>query len=248
MMSFIVKNKLSAVGWQITYSSVFLAVVYFFVFLLWYPHPLEKTAEVVKVFGVLALVNLVLGPALTFVLYKEDKKKLVIDLLVMFLLQLIACAYGVFVLAQGRPQWLVFVVDDFEVVRPVDVDLKGHDRLNAEMVASFFHGPKVVAAVYSGDQEIRLKQKQDELILGKSFAKELEAYQVLATQAAKIREKARKLVDLEQFNPKQDVAATRMKWAAATGWLPLKGNQRDMVILLNKEGAVITIADLRPWN
>lgn len=247
-MNFIVKNKMSAFGWQTAYSCAFLAVAYSLVFSLWYPHPLEKTSDALKVFSVLALVNLVLGPALTLVLYKKDKRKLAFDLLVMFLLQAAASAYGISVLAQGRPQWLVFVVDDFEIVRPVDVDFKDRNKLSAKVVTSFFNGPTAVAAVYSSDQETRLKQKQDEIVLGKNFAAEPEAYQALATQAAKVREKARKLVELEQFNSKRAVAAAQMKWVTATGWLPLKSNRRDMVILLDKDATVIAIADLRPWN
>lgn len=248
MTGFAMNSRLKLVGWQAAFSFVCLAVIFFLVFFMWYPPPLANALGVSRLYGLLLVVHLIFGPALAFFVYKSDRKKLILDLLAIFLLQSVACAYGLFIIFQGRPAWLVFVVDDFEVVRTVDVDSKSLEKINSEFSSSIFDGPKMAAAVYSENKEIQLGQKQDELISGKSFARKVEAYQLLPKQKKKMQESARALEELEKFNSKDAVSAARRKWHTATSWLPLKGGQRDMTVLLDREGAVVAITDLSPWD
>jgi hypothetical protein len=229
-------------------SLIFLAATSYFVFFLWYPKPFGVNSGVLKIYALLILVQLVLGPALTLFLYKKDKKKLISDLSVVLLLQLAAYTYGMIVIAQGRPAWIVFVIDDFEIVRPADLYLVEGRRMPDEFSPSIARGPSIVAAVYSEDEEVRFKQKQDELILGKSLVLEPETYRTFESQRPRVKEKMRGLDELEKFNSKNAVNAVRKEWPAATSWLPLKGARQDMAVLLDRDAAVVAVADVRPWD
>lgn len=38
------------------------------------------------------------------------------------------------------------------------------------------------------------------------------------------------------------------KYPQAVGWVPLKAIAMDMTVLLDEQGNVVKIVDLRPWN
>lgn len=230
------------------FSLIFLASAFYFIFLVWYPWPLWRASGVLGIYGLLVLVQLILGPALTFFLYKKEKSKFVFDVFVVLLIQLAAYVYGMAIVAQGRPAWLVFAVDDFEIVRPADLNLKEAEGIRDEFLPSIGRGPSIVAAVYSEDKEIQFKQKQDELISGKKLVFELGVYKAFATQNHRVQAKARRLEELEKFNSKRMVDNVRSEWPVATSWLPLKGAHQDMAVLLDKDAAVVAVADLRPWD
>jgi len=54
---------------------------------------------------------------------------------------------------------------------------------------------------------------------------------------------------LEKYNAPEAVAAILKMYPNAGAWLPVKTNQKDMVVLLKENnGEVIAIVDARPWN
>ena len=58
----------------------------------------------------LLAIDVILGPLLGLLVYKEGKKSLKFDLSVIILIQIAALCYGVFSIEQGRPAWLVYNV------------------------------------------------------------------------------------------------------------------------------------------
>ncbi len=61
-------------------------------------------------------IDVIIAAYLGLSVYKEGKKTLKFDLSVIILIQIAALCYGVFSIEQGRPAWLVFNVDRFELV------------------------------------------------------------------------------------------------------------------------------------
>ena len=61
-------------------------------------------------------VDVVLGPLLTLVVFNPAKKSLRIDLAVIAALQVAALVYGISVIAQARPAYVVFAGDRFTVI------------------------------------------------------------------------------------------------------------------------------------
>ena len=67
-------------------------------------------------------MDVVLGPVITFIIYKPKKKYLLLDLSIIALFQVAALSYGLHTIFQGRPTFVVFSVDRFETVRTIDID------------------------------------------------------------------------------------------------------------------------------
>ena len=95
-----------------------LAVIFF----LWYPGPLFTVQDGGRVAGILIGVHLVLGPLLTFIVFKPGKKHLKFDLSVIVVLQIVALVYGTHTIWSERPRYVVFAVDRYEVLVRPDVD------------------------------------------------------------------------------------------------------------------------------
>ncbi|MEG0771590.1 MAG: type IV pilin accessory protein, partial [Clostridia bacterium] len=96
------------------FISVLIALITIYVvFLLWYPSPLAQAVGVTHIFLMLLAIDVVIGPILGLLVYKEGKKSLKFDLIVIILLQLSALCYGIYSIEQGRPVWLVYNVDRF---------------------------------------------------------------------------------------------------------------------------------------
>ena len=128
-------------------SALIALAVIGLVFFIWYPTPLHTAVGVTQIFLILLAVDVVLGPLLTLLVYKVGKKTLVMDLTVIALLQLSALGYGLWTVAEGRPAWLVFSIDRFELVRINDIDERKLDEAATEYRKPSWFGPKWVAGL-----------------------------------------------------------------------------------------------------
>ena len=116
--------RLKAFFLHLSLSAVIALLALLLVFGLWYPAPLHTAVGVTHIFLLLLLIDVVLGPLLTLLVYKAGKKTLVFDLAVIAVLQLSALGYGLWTVAEGRPAWLVFNADRFDLVRVLDIDAR----------------------------------------------------------------------------------------------------------------------------
>lgn len=242
------KQRLYAAAIHSIFSLILLSIALFFVFYLWYPAPLDKAMGVGNIFWILLTIDLILGPLLTFFIFNPKKKELKIDLLIIIMIQLGAYLYGLHTVAQGRPIFKVFVVDDIELVRAIDLNYKSNIKIDKNFEKSLFMKPRWVSAVYSSDPEISKQQKQDEMF-GNSLASRPETYQPIQVRSEQIKKKVRPLNTLFAVNSKAEVEEIFKKYHSAKliGFLPAKGLEEDMVVLVNQNAQPIAIVDLRPW-
>lgn len=103
-------------------SAALVGSVFTVVFWAWYPSPAFEVAGASSIIVLLVVVDLVLGPLLTLVVFKQGKPGLKFDLTVIALVQLAALLYGSFTLYEERPYYLVFSVDRLEFVARKDID------------------------------------------------------------------------------------------------------------------------------
>ena len=223
-----------------------LAVV--MVFYVWYPSPLAKANDVSHIFLMMLAIDIIVGPLLTLLVYKEGKKTLKFDLSVIILIQVSAFLYGFYTIAQGRPAWLVFYHDRFDQVTVVEISQKNHEKFKYEYKNAPMLGPKFVAVKFSNNSETRKKDTLLELS-GTTLAMRPERYLPLMDIKDQIREKALNLELLRDFNSPLEIDKILKKYPTATAWFPLKTNTNDMVVLINtKKAEIVKIVDLRPWN
>ncbi len=118
---------------------LFLGVVFF----IWYPKPLYSIAEVIEPLKLLVLIDVIVGPALTFIIFSKKKslKLLRIDLSLIALLQILALSYGVYTIYNGRSAIVVFAEGRFNYLIE---KFSNEEQLNStELKTSFFSKPKL---------------------------------------------------------------------------------------------------------
>lgn len=219
------------------------------VFFIWYPSPLATAVGVTHIFLMLLAIDVIIGPVLGFIVYKEGKKTLKMDLSFIITLQLCALVYGIYSIEQGRPAWLVYNVDRFELVRKNDIILENIDQAQPQFQQISWTGPQFAAVKLAVSPQQRQNDMFTEVLGGISLAQRPERYVELNQAKNQIQQRALQLKELEQYNSKTDVEKALAKYPKADAWLPLKANAIDMVVLINKETAsIIKIVDLRPWK
>lgn len=219
------------------------------IFFIWYPFPLATAVGVTHIFLMLLVIDVILGPLLGLLVYKEGKKTLKFDLSVIILIQIAALCYGVFSIEQGRPAWLVYNVDRFELVRKNDIILENFDQTQPQFQQVSWVGPQFAAVKLAVSPQQRQNDMFTEVLGGISLAQQPARYVELTQAKNQIQQRALPLAELERYNSKTEVEKTLAKYPKADAWLPLKANAVDMVVLINKESAsIIKIVDLRPWK
>ncbi|MBU0808683.1 MAG: type IV pilin accessory protein [Gammaproteobacteria bacterium] len=239
--------RLKAFFLHLGVSGIIAVLALLLVFKLWYPEPLHTAVGVTHIFLLLLLIDVALGPLLTLLVYKVGKKTLVLDLTVIAMLQLSALGYGLWAVAEGRPAWLVFNADRFDLVRVLDIDPRKLERALPEYHSPSWFGPRWVSAVLPSDNAERIELMFEAALGGSDLPQHPSFYRPLADARADIQSRSRPLAELQGFNPVERVQAVIAQWPEADAWLPLMAGT-PMVVLLHKENAeVLVTVDLRPW-
>ncbi|MFX1823282.1 MULTISPECIES: TfpX/TfpZ family type IV pilin accessory protein [Acinetobacter] len=230
--------------------SFFIALlVVSLVFFIWYPSPLANAVGVTHIFLMLLAIDVIIGPLLGLLVYKERKKSLKFDLSVIIIIQIAALCYGIFSIEQGRPAWLVFHADRFELVRKNDIILDNIDQTQPQFQHVSWSKPQFVAVKSAVSTHQHQNDMFTEVLGGISIAQRPERYVSLSKAKSQIQERALPLKELEKYNSREKVENILKNYPQVDSWLPLKANALDMVVLINKEKAeVIKIVDLRPWD
>lgn len=229
-------------------ASVILALVAMvIVFVIWYPSPLARAIGVTDVFLIVLGVDVVIGPLLTFVVYRTGKRSLHFDLATIVCLQLAAFAYGFWTVAEGRPAWLVFNDDHFDLVQVYQIDRRKLDEALPEFRHLPYFGPGWATATYGDTPEERKSALSDALIAGVFVTERPEFYRSLAVASYQIREKAKPLADLKRANAPTNVDAILEKWPEADAFLPMVARAHSVTVLINKASTrVVAVVDLNP--
>lgn len=230
-------------------SFIVATLVLSWIFTIWYPAPLAKATGVTHIVLLMVAIDVIVGPILGFIVYKEYKKSLKFDLMVIVLLQLVALSYGVYSLAEGRPVWIAFNGNRFELIRNNElIDINTDSHLNNEYYHPSLLGPEYVAVKIAKDQLEREKNMFEELQGGISLAQRSERYVAITEANGRIIETAEDISDLNNYNSKQAVDDVLNGYPNASNYLGLKANAIDMTVLLDDKGNTIDIVDLRPWQ
>ena len=230
--------------------SFFIAlVVVGLVFFVWYPSPLATAVGVTHIFLMMLAIDVILGPLLGLLVYKEGKKTLKFDLGVIIALQISALCYGLYSIEQGRPAWLVYYADRFELVRKNDLLLENIDQAKKQFQQVSWAKPQFVAIKTITNTQQHQDDIFTEVMGGVSLAQKPERYVDFVQAKSHLQQRAKTLRELNQYNDAQQVDRILSKYPQATGFVPLKANAVDMTVLINKEkGEVVKIVDLRPWK
>lgn len=219
------------------------------VFLVWYPTPLHHATGVTAIFFIVVGVDVVIGPVLTLIVFKPGKKTLRFDLTTIVILQLIAFGYGIWTVAEGRPAWLVFNADRFDLTRAHELDDRHLSETRPEYRHAPWFGPRWVSARTPVDADQRNTLTFEAVFAGVDLPQRPDLYQPLAAEADALKQKAHPLDQLLRYNSPDSVKAALAKWPNADAWLPMMAPAKPMTVLLRKDSAeVMAIVDLKPWD
>ncbi|WP_312669256.1 TfpX/TfpZ family type IV pilin accessory protein [Stutzerimonas nitrititolerans] len=230
--------------------SIFIALLaVLVVFRVWYPAPLHEALGVTHIFLLLLLIDVILGPLLTLLVFKTGKKTLIIDMAIIACLQLAALSYGLWTVAEGRPAWIVYNVDRFDVVTVVDIDTRQLNEALAQYRNAPWTGPQWVGTVKPDSPEQRSNILFEAVQGGSDIAQRPNLYRPLTEMTEAIRQRAQPLEKLNDFNDAAAVRDAMQSWPSAAAWVPLMARAKPMVVLLGEnKSEVIAIVELAPWK
>jgi hypothetical protein len=212
------------------------------VFLVWYPEPFQKMLGGTKLFEVMVTCDLGLGPLTSFIIYssRKSRRALLFDYTVIGILQLGAFLYGLYAVANTRPAYLVFVVDQIEVVSAGQLD----DVDLAQGAAGFRQrpkwGPQLIGIQRPADPKQRQKVLWSSVMAGKDYP-QLPRYYVPYEQVVlEVKQKAAPVSELEKRHPeaKPLVASTAARLRLPVEkllWLPVKHRSGFWTALLDPD-------------
>ncbi|MDH1439712.1 type IV pilin accessory protein [Acinetobacter johnsonii] len=219
------------------------------IFFVWYPLPLAKAVGVIPIFLMMIVINVIIAPLLSLIVYKEGKKTLKADLSIIVILQILALGYGVYSIEGGRPVWVAYNVDRFELVRKNEVITDHIEQALPQFQDTPWFKPQYVAVKFATDVNQRNDDMFSEVFGGISIAQKPERYVNINQAKSQLQQRAKSLKELNHYNDVQQVNYILSKHPQANAFVPLKANAVDMTVLINKEkGEVVKIVDLRPWK
>lgn len=140
-------SRWQAAGLHLTASFTLAILAALLLFGVWYPQPYTQAAGADRLIMLLIGIDLVLGPLLTLIVYKHGKKGMAFDIAFIATVQVAALVYGMSVIAQSRP---VFIVVSKDMTFLTTADGVSDADLAAAQVADFrrrsWTGPLLVAA------------------------------------------------------------------------------------------------------
>jgi len=244
--------KARASGVHFTLSLVIASAVFLAIYFIWYPGALFSAAGGRGLLTIIFLVDVTLGPVLTFIVFKRGKKSLVFDLSVIALVQLAALCYGVHAVFLARPAYIAFVKDRFDLAVAADLSPKelekargsGYERIPLD-------GPRVVAVRIPSDPEESMRIAQDALAGGPDLYGYPRFYRPYGEVKDDVLRVARPVAELGRFNAAEDVArelARAGQPAETLRFVPMRATVRDLAVLVDaRTAAVVRISGLRPW-
>lgn len=232
------KFRLLCFGSHLLVSSIIALFSVFLVFWLWYPSPLDKALGVANIFLLLLCIDVIVGPLLTLMVAKQGKRTLKMDLLTIGVIQLAALIYGLNIVAQGRPVWVVYDSGRFEVVQAYEAVIDP-----TEISASTFNlglkGPVWVSVSDSIPESVGTEEAYYQ-------AKFLQSYNDVI--AAKVAEGVLPLAVLKRFNDPAKVDSILRLYPDANGFVPVAAREKSLSVLIGKRsGYPLAIVDLSPW-
>ncbi len=248
-------TRWQASGVHLSICMVIAMTVVAIMLLVWYPAPFFGAMGGQKIVMMVIAIDVVVGPLLTLIVYEPLKKGLRFDLAVIAVLQISALLYGVSVLFQGRPVYMVFVKDRFDIVTAVDIDAESLARAGIEEFRKLpITGPKLVAARIPTDTKERERILFSAMDRGRDLQSFPEYYQPYEEQVETILKKSLPLAELRVKRPES--AALIDAFLDRTGlsggklnFLPV-ATQKDQdltAVIDSVKGEIVEILKIDPW-
>jgi len=246
-------NRWKASGIHLSISILIALTVAAVMLLLWYPQPYFQSLGGKKLIMIIIGVDVGVGPLLTWIIFKPNKKGLKFDLSVIATIQLVALAYGVNVLFQERPVFVVFVKDRFEIVAASDVD-KDSLKKAATFKSLSLTGPKLAAALIPTDPMERERMLFSAIDKGRDIQSFPEHFIPYLKQIDRVLKRSQPIALLRQSRPESAPLITQLVKHFKTAekdllFLPMRTQRGDdlTAVIGRADGKLLDIIQVDPW-
>lgn len=241
-------SRLYAFSIHIILSALIFCSVSYMLVVLWYPDIFFTIDGGLKGLKLIALVDIVVGPLLTLILYRKGKKGLKLDMAFICVLQLIFLLYGIWVLYSHRPAALVFYRDTFY---SMGVEKFEHQQNGLEKIRYTAGGIPGYVAVHLPDDWDKVRElRRMATAKGEALFAQAEYYAPLAAQRQRIIASGRDLAEYLLHNP--DANKEMNQWLGNHGgrmddfvYIPVVSRFKNTILALDSEsGDIRGVVDL----
>jgi hypothetical protein len=196
--------RFTALGLHLLASCIVLTLILGTLYFAWYRWPGWYLTGVAQVTGVMAGVDVVLGPLLTFLIAspKKPRRALARDIAMIATVQLCALIYGSVSLWNGRPLYYAFSEDVLQLVQAYDIDeqeLALARQQKAPLVPHWYSVPRWIWAPLPQDSEQRTKIVTAAISGGEDVISMPRYYQPWNAGLATLRTQLKKVDDVKYF-------------------------------------------------
>jgi hypothetical protein len=242
--------RLKAFGLHLLGSILALSLILGSLYLGWYRWPGWYLADVVQVFVVMAVVDLVLGPLLTLVIANPSKprRELTRDVGVIVAIQLAALIYGAISLWNGRPLYYAFSENQLQLVQAYDINASeaalARQRA-AELAPHWYSLPRWVWAPLPDDPDESAKIVASAVSGGDDVISMPRYFKRWESGLPALRTKLKKLDELGYFSgADKKVLKERMRAAGLatdeSNTMVLSGRGKPLLAVFARNTATIT--------
>jgi hypothetical protein len=197
--------RLAAMSLHLLVSGVALTLILGGLYLGWYRWPGWYLAGVAQVTAVLAGVDLVAGPVLTFIIASSVKPRRVLmrDIAVIATVQLTALAYGTVSLWNGRPLYYAFSEDVLQLVQAYDIEnaeLAIARKQHAPLLPHWYNFPRWIWAPLPQDSQEHDKIMASAVTGGSDVISMPRYYKPWDAGLPALRTQLKKIDDLKYFS------------------------------------------------
>lgn len=246
-------SRWKAAGIHLCISIAIIVAVAAALILLWYGVEFFPQMGGARQLAIMAVIDVVIGPLLTLIVFKSGKPSLKFDLAVIALLQAGFLAYGLKVMSESRPVFLVAAADRFELVFANELDPEDLAKgSQPEYRTLSWTGPRLVGGNLGGTSQERL-----ELIMsafgGKDVQLRPERYVDYAQVAPELVQHAAPVGKLastsDRARAKLEKAVARTgRPAEELGTLPIASARGNATMLVDaSSGEPLARLALDPW-
>lgn len=210
---------------------------------IWYPGELSTAQGVSRLILIMIGVAVAQGPLITLIVFDPDKWGIRFDIACIAAMQFLALGYGLYSIHGGRPVYVVFNVDRFDVVAHKDLGKESLARVPSNLTPLIWK-PRFVAARLPEDPAKRRDILFSALDGGPDLPQLPEYYVPLEDERPAMLAKTHPLDELKKINELDEA-----EWEALLdglgrtedeiGYLPLLANARDGAVILDRRSAEI---------
>jgi len=233
-------------------SASVVSAIFAVIFFVWYPAPTFRIAGAISIVLVLVGVDLVLGPTLTLVVYKEGKRGLKFDLTVIALVQLAALVYGSYTFYQERPYYMVFAVDRFNLVTEPQIDKSQilypelKDKPFAQVIKVFARRPEETEEFQKFLNSVVIEGEPD-LEARPEYWEPYESGKDVILKATKPLQDIKRTSDQDERRVEQAIAKYQARHPRL-GYVPIASLEEDIGMVIDMDTAEpLGVIDVDPW-